>query len=121
MSASVYGTARGRIVICISSAILREAEEVLLRPKFGLDADQVRRIIDLFRDTFEFVVITRRVRVVQRDPADDRILETALAAHAERIVSGDRDVLDLNAWKGIPIVPPARFLAEFGEPDGGGS
>lgn len=110
---------QGKVVNCVSSAILGEAEDVLLRPKFGLDSEQVRQIIDLFRDTFEFVVVTRRVRAVHRDPADDRIIETALAAGANRIVSGDRDLLDLGEWRRIPIVSPARFMAEFHASAGG--
>ncbi len=46
-----------------------------------------------------------------RDPGDDKYLELALAGQADVIVSSDRDLLDLDPWRGIPIVTPAGFLA----------
>jgi len=48
---------------------------------------------------------------VPRDPDDNRVLEAAIAGEADYIVSGDRDITDLNAYAGIPIVSPARFIA----------
>jgi putative PIN family toxin of toxin-antitoxin system len=47
---------------------------------------------------------------VCRDPNDDRVPECALAAGAEVIVSGDRDLLDLGAFRDTPIMSPLRFL-----------
>jgi predicted nucleic acid-binding protein len=47
---------------------------------------------------------------VCRDPDDDRILECALAASAEVIVTGDRDLLDLGAFRDTPIMTPRQFL-----------
>ena len=54
-----------------------------------------------------------RARVVNEDPADDRVLEAAAAGEAEVIVSGDLDLLRLRSWRGIRIVKPAVFLSEF--------
>ncbi len=45
-----------------------------------------------------------------RDPEDDKILETALMGDAECIVTGDRDLLVMSAFRGIPIVTPREFL-----------
>jgi putative PIN family toxin of toxin-antitoxin system len=88
-------------------------EEVLLRPKFSLGPDQVLYIMDLFRDTFELVVPSRRVNVVRADPEDNRILEAARAANAELIVSGDKHLLDLSQWHDISIVSPAIFMTDI--------
>ena len=46
-----------------------------------------------------------------RDPADDIYLELALAAGADVIVSGDRDLLVLDPWRDVRILAPADFLA----------
>jgi putative PIN family toxin of toxin-antitoxin system len=54
---------------------------------------------------------TRRVDAVSRDPDDNRVLEAAIAGHADYIVTRDGDLLDLQEFEGIPIVSPARFLA----------
>jgi len=40
--------------------------------------------------------------VVIRDPDDDHVLACALTARAELIVSGDKDLLDLNTYQDIP-------------------
>jgi len=50
------------------------------------------------------------------DPADDWVIECALTASAERIVTGDRKLLDLRAVEGITIVTARQFLAEISGP-----
>jgi putative PIN family toxin of toxin-antitoxin system len=44
-----------------------------------------------------------------RDPDDEPYLQPALAGHADRIVSGDSDLLDLAQVEHIPILSPAHF------------
>jgi putative PIN family toxin of toxin-antitoxin system len=105
---------RGEVTNFTSPDLLREAEDVLLRPKFGLRAEQVVGLIGLFRDTFEMVHPSRRIRAVVADPSDNMILEAAAAARADLIVSGDKHLLDLVAWDGIRILSPAEFVREFG-------
>jgi putative PIN family toxin of toxin-antitoxin system len=48
-----------------------------------------------------------------RDPKDNFILVLAVAADADLIVTSDQDLLVLNPWRGIPILTPAQFLAQF--------
>jgi putative PIN family toxin of toxin-antitoxin system len=45
-----------------------------------------------------------------RDPQDDPFLSCALAANAQFLVTGDRDLLVLNKPFGIQTVTPAQFL-----------
>ncbi len=54
---------------------------------------------------------TDQLNVIQSDPSDNRVLEAAIEGHADYIVSGDRDLLDLGDFQGIRVVTPARFLA----------
>ncbi|HUA86348.1 MAG TPA: putative toxin-antitoxin system toxin component, PIN family [Bryobacteraceae bacterium] len=44
------------------------------------------------------------------DPDDNRILECALSACANFMVTGDRHLLVLNLYRGIPILRPREFL-----------
>lgn len=104
---------RGRLTNFISDDILHEAKDVLLRPKFKLSPQQVIAIIALFRDTFELVFPVQRHKVVQSDPDDDRILDAAVEAQAEIIVSGDKHLLSLGLWRGIRILSPAEFVKEI--------
>jgi hypothetical protein len=45
-----------------------------------------------------------------RDPRDDKFLEVAVHGRADVIVTGDRDLLDLNPFRGIEILTPAEYL-----------
>ena len=45
-----------------------------------------------------------------RDPDDDKILETALMGEADCLVTGDRDLLEMSPFCGIPIVAAADLL-----------
>jgi uncharacterized protein len=57
----------------------------------------------------ELVSITEHIAAC-RDPKDDKFLELAVNGKADVIVSGDADLLALNPFRGIPIVPPAAFV-----------
>ena len=57
----------------------------------------------------ELVTITERIAAC-RDPRDDKFLELAVNGHADLIVSGDRDLLALNPFRGIAIIAPATFV-----------
>jgi len=49
-------------------------------------------------------------RARSRDPKDDPVLATAVAARAAYLVAGDRDLLDLGKPFGVEIVTSAQFL-----------
>ena len=104
---------RGTLINFVSPEILREAERVLRRPKFGLHPQQVLEIITLFKETFEMVVPSLKVRVIQTDPEDNQIIEAAVAASADVIISGDKHLLKLSEWKGIRVVSPAQFTGSI--------
>jgi uncharacterized protein len=48
--------------------------------------------------------------VVKNDPDDNRVLECAVAAGSQYIVSGDSDLLQLGHYGGIQIVRVADFI-----------
>ena len=66
-------------------------------------------------DYLEAIELVEPVDVprVARDPDDDHVLACALAAGAELIVSGDPDLLVLNAYEGIPVVTAAEALRQI--------
>jgi putative PIN family toxin of toxin-antitoxin system len=95
-----------------SEPLLDELTDVLNRPrirsKYGLAPDDITQVLASILLLGEAVVPQRRVAIC-RDPDDDRVLEAAIAGKADVIVSGDRDILILGAFEGIPIVQPRAF------------
>lgn len=62
----------------------------------------------------ELVHSTIRLPVIAAQESDNRILECAIADHADCIVTGDRKhLLPLGDHQGIPILSPADFLRAF--------
>ncbi len=66
-----------------------------------------------------FLVYQRRARLVAplplptrvcRDPDDDLVLATALAAQADVIITGDKDLLTLKTHGGVRIRSPRQFM-----------
>lgn len=107
------GTIAGEVRLVTSPILLDELEEVLAE-KFGFSgpaAHEVRVEIEVLAD----VVETPELPAVARDPDDDAVLAAAVVAAADSIVTGDRDLLDLESHRGIPIVTPAVF-ARGGRP-----
>jgi predicted nucleic acid-binding protein len=54
--------------------------------------------------------------VIDVDPSDNRILECAIAAEAEVIVSADKHLLALGTFRGILIQRVGEFLVAFQGP-----
>lgn len=104
---------RGVIGCSLSPAILDELHNVLTRPKFGFSADAAFQVVEELQFTCNIVFPSTSLSVVHADPDDDRILECALEARADIIVSGDQHLLKLGRFKNIRIISPADFLVEL--------
>lgn len=106
----------GSVQCFTSLPILDEVREVLQRPKFGLSPDQALSLIQELHDLCQVVTPKERVRAVAADTDDNAVLECALAAAADLVVSGDSHLLDLEEWSGIGIVTPAAALKRIEGP-----
>ncbi len=100
----------GKVVLCVTDVIMEEYLEVLARfEDVGDEAKEFFAVVTLPGRAL-FVDPAAEVRVIGEDPDDDMFLACAVAARAEAIVSGDRHLLDLGEFQGIPILAPAVFL-----------
>lgn len=104
----------GAVQCFISAAILEEIRDVLQRKKFGLTAEQVLKFAEEIHALCQLIEPSEPVHEILEDPDDNRVLECALAADADMIVSGDAHLLALKKWRGIQIIDPARFAALMG-------
>lgn len=93
----------------VSCADLVEEITRDLREKIGLPA---RVVADIRTMLVEHSIMLDPVALasdVCRDPDDVKVLGLALAARADCIVTGDKDLLVLGKWQGIAILSPRSF------------
>jgi len=100
----------GAVDCSLSVAILDETRHVLCRPKFGFSAEQAVEILEELHAVCDVINPAVQLHVVTSDPGDNMIMECALEAKADFIVSGDRHLLDLIKFRGIQIVSPSDYL-----------
>jgi putative PIN family toxin of toxin-antitoxin system len=101
---------KGRIKLAISKDILDEMEGVLSGKKFQYPKPIIRYIRSALEDLAEFVTPEKRVKVIEDDPNDNRILECALEAKADFIISGDHHLLELKEYQSIRIITPSDLM-----------
>ena len=91
---------------------LRELLGKLHSPKFDRYVRRERRdaLLERVASLVEIIDVLQPIRA-SRDPKDDKFLEAAVNGRADVIVTGDKDLLDLNPFRGIAIVTPAAYLA----------
>ena len=99
----------GRILI--SFATLAELYEVLGGKRFRryVDEEDIRSFLAALTREAEWVDVEVGVQAC-RDPKDDKFLELAVNGRGTHIVTGDSDLIVLNPFRGIEILPPHRFL-----------
>ena len=104
--------------IVTSDLLLREFETVMQRPKFKVnhnDDDEVCRTIQVLTQVADFVVVSSKFNVVERDFKDNVVVEVAYDGKADFIVSGDDHLLSLKSFRGINIVSVKQMLAHLKE------
>jgi putative PIN family toxin of toxin-antitoxin system len=107
----------GVFLLCLSEEILHEAQGVLLdeerrhRQRYHYRNAEAIHFIEGLRDFAHLVANIPEVTVVIRDPNDDMVVATAQRAQAASIVTRDKDLLSLQHYKGITMIPPEAFIA----------
>ena len=97
----------------ISPSLEAEFYGVIKRPRIArsLDTDLASAFMADWVNFAVYVTPVSRVTVC-RDPGDNAVLECALTAGADFIVTGDDDLLTLHSFHGIPIHTPAFFIRD---------
>lgn len=101
----------GRVNGYISPAILDELTRVMDYPRLELTEDEKQSFLEVVLGRFHVVEPAVNLELVSDDPDDDMILECAVAADADYVVSGDSHLLELESDQGVEIVRPAKFLS----------
>lgn len=96
--------------VVISKSIILEIEAVL-KEKFQWSKKQVSDVLTYLRNITTVIKPNISLSVIKDDPSDNKILECAVAAGANYIVTGDKNhLLPVKEYRGIKIVSPAEFL-----------
>jgi putative PIN family toxin of toxin-antitoxin system len=100
-----------RFRLVTSDTLLDELTDVISRPEWlrALDGSECHELLAIIREAATFVTPTHHVAVC-RDPEDNALLDCALAARVDCLVTGDCDLLILDPFHGIRILRPAEFL-----------
>ncbi len=99
----------GEIHVAISEPLMEEVRRNL-RDKFGWSEARVGEAGSLIASFTQLVSPTQTLDIVKRDPDDNRVLECAVAAGCDLIVSGDLDLLQLGSYGTIKIVRASDLL-----------
>lgn len=94
--------------LALSKPILDELLTVLAR-KFSRDREELARVAVFLSNLGEIVEPAESLTVLADEP-DNRVLECALAANAQLIVTGDRAMLALGEHQGVRIVSLGAYL-----------
>ncbi|MGB3196047.1 MAG: putative toxin-antitoxin system toxin component, PIN family [Phycisphaerae bacterium] len=94
--------------IVLSEPILKELRRHL-RGKLKVPRTQAQAVVAFLREHAAVVAPAKVSADACRDRADLAVLGTALAAEADCLVTGDRDLLDLREFRGMAILSPRAF------------
>lgn len=110
----VLGLRRDEYRLLYSTAFLDELVTAMGKPRLrarrGVTPNDIEDVVGLIRERGICIEPDLSVRAC-RDPNDDIFLQVAVAGRADAIVTGDKDLLVLDPFRGIPVVGPAVFLA----------
>ncbi|AGW91586.1 DNA-binding protein [Ralstonia pickettii DTP0602] len=104
---------QGGLEVTLSRYILDELVRVLPRlSRVNMTPAEIRDLADSFMFLADVVEPEGTQDANLRDPADQPVLLTLLAAKADYLLTGDKDLLALASQ--YPILTPAEFWARHG-------
>jgi putative PIN family toxin of toxin-antitoxin system len=99
----------GGFQLAISDALLKEIV-LVLGGKFSWEQENLGDLRLELESFTQRVQPAQTLQVIKADPDDDRVLECAVAAGSQFIVTGDRHLLELGTFGQIQIIKVADFL-----------
>lgn len=79
--------------------------------KFRYDASKANDLMSLLVSASTMVYPSERIQVVRLDESDNRIIECAVTAEADYLITGDKHhLLPLKTFRKVQIVSPREFF-----------
>ncbi|MBD3185016.1 putative toxin-antitoxin system toxin component, PIN family [Candidatus Poribacteria bacterium] len=104
---------REEMDVYISSFILSELENIL-RGRFGWANENISKVLSIIEAKAIKIQPKIRLSVIKEKDSDNRILECAVEARVDYLISGDkRHLLPLKEYSGVKLLSPGKFLELF--------
>jgi putative PIN family toxin of toxin-antitoxin system len=94
----------------ITREILDEVEDVIGRPKFHADKDEIHYLISSIEEIGNKITVKKRIKRGSRDKTDNKYIECGTTANVDYIISGDIHLLELKVYNHIKIVTAKDYL-----------
>ena len=108
----IYTIHEGKFDAFTSKDIIDEVLEIL-EVKFEYPQNKLITVENELTSIIELVEPGLKLSAIKDDTDDDKIIECAVAAEADYIVSGDKHLLSYGKYGNIEIIKAADFLELF--------
>ena len=103
--------AQGRCIAAVSSSLLAEYHETIEELRLDYPSRKCVEWVEALTESAELVFPTDRATGATPDPDDEMVLECAVAAEADFIVTGDKKhLLPLREFQGVQIISAVEFM-----------
>ena len=102
----------GEVELCVDARIISEYEEVLARPKFGFDKEEIGLLIDYIKHS-SLVVTASPLKVRLEDTGDEPFAEVSVSGRAACLITGNVKHFPSRALKNIKALTAGKFLAYY--------
>jgi putative PIN family toxin of toxin-antitoxin system len=102
----------GEVTLCVDARILFEYQDVLRRPRFDIASGMIAAVMGYVQNSAETSPAIP-LSVSLPDPDDAPVLEVALAAKADCLVTGNLRHFPARSRSGVRVLSPREFLEFF--------
>ena len=112
----IHAMSDGLFIPVACQETIEELIDVAQRPKFKdfINETEAKTLVETLNRRALFVRPAAFTKSISEDPDDDVFLLVALTAKADYVVSFDSHLLDLEIFRGVPIIKPSVFLRHLG-------
>jgi putative PIN family toxin of toxin-antitoxin system len=94
----------------ITKEILDEINDVIERPKFHADGNEIDYFIHSIEEIANKIVSKIRINNGSRDETDNKYIECGITVPVDYIISGDIHLLEMEDYENIKIVTAKEYL-----------
>ena len=100
-------------ILVFSQELLAEFLEVAKRPKFKrfFSTSDIEELLETIYEYADFVNVETEIKIC-RDPKDNFLLSLSVDGNADFLITGDKDLLELNKFGETKIISISDFLQD---------